>query len=391
MTTWKYVLSEPDLDQSDIAAVVDCLESGWLSTGPRVRTFEDAFATMHGVRHAIAVSSGTAALHLALAALDIGASPDDEVIQPSLTFVAGANMTRALGAKPVFADIISFDEPIIDPQQIEKRITANTRAVMVMHYGGYPARMDEITQICSAKGIAVIEDACHAPGMQVAGFEDKHLGTLGDIGCFSFFSNKNLTCGEGGMVVTDNDLLAEKLRAMRSHGMTTLSWERHKGRASSYDVTCHGFNYRMDDLRAALATTQLAKLREANTRRQAIARAYAKAVVTYGNGEMSFAFADAPESGTGHIAAVTVSGDVRDHVRAELTAKGIQNSLHYPPVHSFTAFAADNACVELPVTSAFADQVITLPIYPGLADGAPDDIICTIAEIVNQQRLGIAV
>lgn len=390
MNDWTYVLSEPQLDEADRDAVLACIDSGWLSTGPRVKRFEDDFAAMHGVKHAIAVANGTAALHLALAALNVGASPEDEVVQPSMTFVAGANMTKALGAKPVFADIVSLDEPTIDPVDIERKLTANTRVVMVMHYGGYAARMDEILALCEARGIPVIEDACHAPGQTLPPPDGRFLGTLGAIGCFSFFSNKNLTCGEGGMVVTNDDALAERLRAMRSHGMTTLSWERHKGRASSYDVTCHGFNYRMDDLRAALGGSQLAKLDKANARRRQIAARYAKAVKSCGRDELRYVYGNAPESGTGHIAAITVPPGLRDHVRQQLTERRIQNSLHYPPVHRFSAFSDAGGHGHLPLTEKFSDSVITLPIYPGLPEEAPEAIIDACREILSEAMLQLA-
>lgn len=391
MSEWKYVLCEPTLDAEDREALLECFDSGWLSTGPRVRAFEDEFAAMHGVKHAIAVANGTAALHLALAALDVGASPDDEVVQPSLTFVAGANMTRALGAIPVFADIVALDEPTVSPAEIARRITDRTRAVMVMHYGGYPARMQEIMAICQELGIPLIEDACHAPGQPATDLGGRFLGTLGDIGCFSFFSNKNLTCGEGGMVVTDNDALAAKVRAMRSHGMTTLSWDRHKGRASTYDVTCHGFNYRMDDLRAALGRSQLAKLGRANARRRDVAEAYRNAVGRLGRGRVSYVFGDIPRGGTGHIAAIRVPAAERDRVREELTARRIQNSLHYPPIHRFSAFAGAEDGICLPLTEAYSEQVITLPIYPDLPDDAPDAIIGAVCDILENAELIVAV
>ena len=239
--------------------------------GSRTIAFEEKFAESLGCRHAIAVSSGTAALHLALLVLDIGSRSSDEVIQPSINFVAGANMTMAVGAKPVFADIISIVEPTIDPAQVQALIGPKTKGVMVMHYGGYPARMREIMRICRQRNLPIIEDACHATGFRSAELDGAALGTIGDIGCFSFFSNKNMTTGEGGMVTTNSDELAARIRNLRSHGMTTLSWERHKGRASTYDVMANGFNYRIDDLRSALGLAQLRKLPQANERRQQLA------------------------------------------------------------------------------------------------------------------------
>ncbi|KUO68695.1 MAG: hypothetical protein APF80_04715 [Alphaproteobacteria bacterium BRH_c36] len=377
---WKYALSEPDLGEPEIAAVVDCVSSGWLSMGPRARAFETAFAEMHGVKHAFAVANGTAALHIALAALGVGARPGDEVIQPSMTFVAGANMTRVVGAKPVFADIVSLSEPTIDPADLERRITANTRAIIVMHYGGYACRMEEIVAIAAAHSIPIIEDACHAPGQKVPELGGRFLGGIGDIGCFSFFSNKNMTCGEGGMVVTDDDGLAELFKALRSHGMTTLSWDRHQGRATTYDVTVSGFNYRLDDLRAALASAQLAKLPGLNAKRRVLAVAYADAFAALGVPDTAYVFGDKPGAGTAHVGAVVVPAAKRDAVRAGLAEQRIQTSLHYPPVHHFTAFKdPEAASTSLTVSEEFAQRVITLPLYPSLPLEAVPEIAGAIA------------
>ena len=378
MVEWRYTLSEPDLDETEELAVRSCVRSGWLSMGPITKEFETRFADMHGVPHAIAVSNGTAALHLALLALGIGARPDDEVVQPSLNFVAAANMTRAVGARPVFADIASLDDPTLDPDDIARKITPNTKAIVVMHYGGYSARLKPIMDIAGRYGIPVIEDACHAPAQLSAEYPGRYLGTIGAVGCYSFFSNKNLTCGEGGMIVTHDSDLAARIRLLRSHGMTTLSWDRHHGRASSYDVVTHGFNYRIDDLRASMALVQLGKLAAGNLRRQHIATAYAEAVEKHGRGGIRFLHADNPSGGTNHIAAVLVAAPRRDAVRQGLTRNGIQSSLHYPPIHRFSSFR-DLFHAPLPKTEEYADRVITLPLHVKLSVTAPDDIIRYIA------------
>lgn len=379
---WKYALSEPDLGPEEIAAASACIASGWLSMGPRTRSFETAFAEMHGVKHAFAVANGTAALHIALAALEVGSNANDEVIQPSMSFVAAANMTMMVGAKPVFADIVSLTEPTIDPDDIARRITPNTRAIVVMHYGGYACRMPEIMALAERHGIPVIEDACHAPGQGDVRMGGRHLGTIGAIGCFSFFSNKNMTCGEGGMVVTDDDRLTDRIKALRSHGMTTLSWDRHQGRATTYDVTLNGFNYRLDDLRAALANVQLAKLSSANARRRALAKRYAEAFHARALTGVAYVFADRPEDGTAHVGAVVVPEADRDRVRAVLAERGIQTSLHYPPIHLFSAFAGSDPA-RLGRTEELARRVITLPLYPGLAEAAVDEIVAAFASILR--------
>lgn len=378
---WKYALSEPDLGEEEVAAVVECVQSGWLSMGPRARAFEEAFAAMHGVKHTFAVANGTAALHIAMAALDVGTGDDDEVVQPAMNFVAAANMTRVVGAKPVFADIVSLTEPTIDPADMERRITSRTRAIVVMHYGGYPSRMAEIESIAQRHAIPIIEDACHAPGQRVPELQNRALGSIGKIGCFSFFSNKNMTCGEGGMVVTDDDALAERIKALRSHGMTTLSWDRHQGRATTYDVTVSGFNYRLDDLRAGLASAQLAKLPANNDKRRALAKAYAAEFAKLDNPEIAYVFGDIPGAGTAHVGAVVVRAEKRDAIRQSLAGRRIQTSLHYPPVHLFSAFqdvATGNP--SLPLTEEFANRVITLPLYPGLPLDAVNEVVAAIAD-----------
>jgi dTDP-4-amino-4,6-dideoxygalactose transaminase len=232
---WKITLSDIDLGEAEITNVTRVLSSRWLSMGEVTREFERRFAAYLNVKYAFAVSNGTAALHLANMALGIG--PGDEVIVPALTFVATSNAILYCGATPIFADITSLDNLNISPEAIAAKITPRTRAICVVHYGGYPVDMDYVTPIAQKHNLFVIEDAAHAPGAEYHG---RKAGTLGDVGCFSFFANKNLATGEGGMVVTDSDALAEQLTRLRSHGMTSLSWERHQGHVHSYDVTALG-------------------------------------------------------------------------------------------------------------------------------------------------------
>ena len=353
---WKYTLSEPVLGDEEKAAALSCIESGWLSMGPNTQAFEARFAELTGAKHAIAVANGTAALHLAMVASGIEAG--DEIIQPSINFVAAANMTVELGAKPVFADIVSLTEPTISPDEIAAKITEKTKAVVVMHYGGYPARMKEILDLCDARGILVIEDACHAPLYQMEDFGGRSLGTLGKIGCFSFFSNKNMTTGEGGMVTTDDDDLAARIRNLRSHGMTSLSWDRHHGRPATYDVTAHGFNYRIDDLRSAIGRAQLERLEDNNARRQEHAARYASLTAPLANDGIHFIFGSNPRAGTAHVAGVIVPETLRNPIRQTLADLRIQTSLHYPPIHLFSAFddAAKNGSAHLRAFRAVDDH-----------------------------------
>ncbi|MGI8632808.1 MAG: DegT/DnrJ/EryC1/StrS family aminotransferase [Solirubrobacterales bacterium] len=244
MPDWRVTLSDTVVSEEDIAAAVDVYRSGWLSLGPRTSDLEIQLAEYAGAEHAVAVSSGTAALHVMCLAAGLGAG--DEVIVPSLTFVATVNTVRYTGATPVFADIAGITEPWLSAAAVEAAITENTKAVMSMPYGGHPGETQALADVCDRHGLMLLEDAAHAIGTRVSG---RQVGTFGRVGAFSFFSNKNLSVGEGGAAVTNDTDLAERMRLLRSHGMTTLSWQRHKGHASGYDVIDLGFNYRIDEAR----------------------------------------------------------------------------------------------------------------------------------------------
>ncbi len=390
MSTTSIPLSDLDYGPEEEAAVLRVLRSRWLSMGPEVQAFESETGALLGVEHALAVSSGTAALHLAYLALDIGAG--DEVIQPALNFVAAANTTVAVGATPVFADIIGIEEPTIDPASVERLITSRTRAVVVMHYGGYPCRMPELVEICQRHRLALIEDSCHAVGARGLAKSEgaPHgglCGAIGDIGCFSFFSNKNLATGEGGMVVTRRSDLAERLRLLRSHGMTTLTWERHKGHASSYDVVAHGFNYRLDELHAALGRCQLRKLQANNRRRGEIAAAYRAQLSDLEGWTVPF------QGHTGDSAyhlQVVVAPDsaARETVAAALKEASIQTSRHYPCVADFSVFAP-YASSSVERTRAFASRVITLPLYPGLTIAQVDQVCGALRAAVSSEEVAV--
>jgi dTDP-4-amino-4,6-dideoxygalactose transaminase len=381
MMNWKYPLSVTTIGPEEEAACADVIRSGWLSMGPKTMDFEKAFATMVGCRHALAVANGTAALHLALLAVGVGTDRADEVIQPAINFVAAANVTVAMSGRPVFADIISLEEPTVAPAEVERFITGKTKAVVVMHYGGYPARMGELVSLCRDRKIALIEDAAHAIGYGVEE-EGRMLGCIGDIGCFSFFPNKNMTTGEGGMITTDRDDLAERVRLLRSHGMTMLTWARHRGHAHTYDVVTHGLNYRLDEIRAAIGLEQLRKLDAANRRRRRLAALYAERIRGLDIDGLSYVFGSRASNGAAHLAAITVPAEKREYVREALKGKGIQSSLHYPLISAFTAFTGKYGGPELtPVASKFADMVVTLPMYPDLHEDA-------VAEITDAVALG---
>ncbi|MFC2053441.1 DegT/DnrJ/EryC1/StrS family aminotransferase [Chloroflexota bacterium] len=358
-------LVDLDFGKEESQAVLDVLNKRWLTMGAVTREFESQFAEISGVKHALAVSNGTMALHLACLILGIG--PGDEVILPSLTFVATANALLYTGAEVRFADIIGPNELNISPESIEKQITPRTKALIVMHYGGYPCRMRQIMEIAARNNLAVIEDAAHAPGARLEG---RALGTWGDVGCFSFFSNKNLVTGEGGMLVTQRDDLAEKARLLRSHGMTSRTWDRHKGHAYSYDVVELGYNYRIDEMRSALGLVQLSKLDRNNKRRMAITQTYWGAL---GGSRLGLPFRDLTaksiKSGAYHIFPVLLPEGVRRNAFMDsLRTAGIQTSIHYPPIHQFSYHRRLVSGVTLPQTERVAEREVTLPLYSSMSD-----------------------
>src|SRR3954471_4233619 len=285
--SWRVPLADVVIAEEDLAAVIETYRSGWLSMGPRTEELEAAFASYTGAGHALAVANGTAALHLVTLAAGLGAG--DEVIVPSLTFVATVNAVAYTGATPVFADIVSLTEPWLSAAAVEAAITPRTKAVMSMTYGGHAGETEALRALCEARGLLLLEDAAHAAGSRLDG---RHLGTFGRAGAFSLFSNKNLAVGEGGLVVTDDDEIAAQVRLLRSHGMTTLTWDRHRGHASGYDVVALGFNYRMDEPRAALAARRLAKLDAENDARRELDARYRRRL-----GEAGIACALEPTDG----------------------------------------------------------------------------------------------
>ena len=372
---WRVPLSDVEVDEELLSVGRDVLASGWWSMGPRVAELERQFSELTGVR-AFAVANGTAALHLALLAL--GCGEGDEVILPSLNFVAAANVVALAGASPVFCDVQGPHDLNLDPADLEAAITPKTKAIIALHYAGYPCDLDAVLEIAESNGIAVVEDAAHAPGARLRG---QSLGTFGAIGCFSFFANKNVPVGEGGMVVTSRPELGERLALLRSHGMTTLTWQRHTGHASSYDVVQPGLNYRLDELRAALATVQLAKLERVNDARRRHALHYRE--LLDGTEEIAIPFRpDGGETISSHhlVVALLPEGIDRDAVRERMRSAGIQTSVHYPPIHRFSAYADVGSRRRLPHTDGVAHRIVTLPLYPHMRD---DDVELVASSLVD--------
>jgi len=365
---WRIPLADIILGEEEIAAVTEVLQSRWLTMGAVTQEFEEAFRAYSGAKYALAVTNATAALHMACVAA--GLKPGDEVILPSLTFVATANAVRYTGAQPIFAEICGEDDLNIDPESIKAKITAHTKAIMVMHYGGYACAMPEIVKIAEENSLVVLEDAAHASGSYL---DSKMLGTWGKVGCYSFFSNKNMTTGEGGMAVTNDEEAYKKMTLIRSHGMTSLTWDRHRGHAWSYDVVDLGYNYRIDEMRAAVGREQLKKLDAFNERRRQITRDYIH-LIHESCPEVKIPFEHHAGISACHLFAVLLpSGVVRTDFMEKMKIAGIQTSIHYPLIHQFSFYdhGLNSDRQSLPLTESIASREVTLPLYPGLTD---DDV-----------------
>jgi dTDP-4-amino-4,6-dideoxygalactose transaminase len=379
--SWRVPLSDVRVDEELLEVARETLASGWWSMGPRVAELEASFAERTGSTHVLAVSSGTAALHLALLALECG--PGDEVVLPSLNFVAAANTVTRVGALPVFCDVLGPEDLNLDPGDLAAAVGSRTKAVIVLHYAGYACDLDAVLEMAEARGIAVIEDVAHAPG---ASWRGRALGTIGTIGCFSFFSNKNLPVGEGGAVVTSDDALAHRMQLLRSHGMTTLTWQRHQGHASGYDVVTAGLNYRIDELRAAIAVLQLSRLEAANQARLQHVLRYRE--LLEGVEGISFPFSgDARVEESAHHLAVALLADgvSREAVRAAMHAERVQTSVHYPPIHRFEAYAEAGMRRSLPRTDELANRIVTLPLYPHMSSADVEIVAEVLAEAVCEE------
>lgn len=369
-----------NFDEAEEQAVLETIRSKWISIGPKCEEFETLFAEMLSVKHAVSLSNCTDALHLALRVLDI--KEGDEVICPSLTFVASVNSIKYVGATPVFCDVKSAEHINIDIDQIKKLVTPKTKAVVVVHMAGFSCEMDEITAFAKEHNLKVIEDACHGP---LSEYKGKKLGTIGDIGCFSFFSNKNISTGEGGMIVTDDSDLEKRIRLLRSHGMTTMSYQRSRGHATAYDVVELGYNFRMDDIRASIGITQLKKLKADLIERQKVRSRYVESLSEIK--DLIIPFKNNTEFVSNYIMPVILKDstvDKRDEVREKLHLAGIQTSVHYPAIHRFSIYKDYKA--HLPETEYISDNEITLPMYGALTFQDVGFICSKLFSILDEYR-----
>ncbi len=368
---WQVPLTDVSVPEQDVQAVMDCLQSGWLTMGPRTGAFEQALAEFVGTPHAVTVSSGTAAIHLSCLAAGVG--PGDEVIVPAFTFVASASAPRYAGATPVLCDVSSADEFNIDPADAARRITPRTKAIVAVHFCGYPADVAALRALCDEHGLALIEDCAQAIGACVDDLGHQ-VGTVGDLGAFSFFSKKQLCVGEGGMVTSADDELAQRVRLLRSHALTSSTWDRHRGHDPSYDVVDIGFNYRLDEPRAALGLSRLARLDDSIAARRAIVRAYRERLVEVPG--IQLVFDDRAVERSSHFAFPVLVSDrrTRDRFRDTLKDSGIQTTW-YPALHTFTEYRQFAPSDGLARASEAADRHCALPLSPAMDEAAVETVV----------------
>ena len=365
-----------EIAETDIRAVVDALTSDWLTTGPRVPRFEQAFAAFCGAREGVAVNSGTAALHCAMRALDLG--PGDEVIVPAITFAASANAALYEGATPVFADV-EADTLLIDPKSVASKITARTKAIVAVDYGGQPADYDALRELVGSRGIAIVADACHAPG---ATYKGRQTGTLGDVSCFSFHPVKHLTTCEGGMALTQSAELAQHMRRFRNHGIDSDHRAREAKGAHAYDMVELGYNYRLSDLQCALGLAQLSRLPDWVHARQTIAGWYQDALA-YIPGVVPLR-THPDRTHAYHLYVVRLADGIdRDAVFSILRAAGIGANVHYAPVylHSFYRGRGYDRGIA-PVAEASSGQILTLPMFPAMQKSDVDRVATALTSAV---------
>jgi dTDP-4-amino-4,6-dideoxygalactose transaminase len=370
----------PEIDEDDIAAVVDSMRNGWLTTGPKVKQLEAEFLSASGVKHAIAVNSCTAALKLALVSLGVG--PGDEVVMPALTFVAGAECVKQLGAEPVFCDVDEHSL-CISPKTISSVLSSKTKVVIPMHYGGQPGGIEEISASLRPTGVAVLEDAAHALGTLDGG---AWPGTFSDAAAFSFYATKNITTAEGGLLLTNRDDIADKVRTLSLHGMDRDAWKRYtKGGTWKYDVVAHGYKCNMPDLAAALGLSQLRKFGSLQARRDSIAARYLSGLEHIPGVKPLARVPQVPDTHSWCVFAISIdeeiAGITRNDLIEELRRHNIGTSVHFIPTHQFSAYRTARRG-DLSVTECVCSRMLSLPLYPSMSDADVDDVMSALREVI---------
>ncbi len=372
-------LSKPSIGEAEIGRVVDCLKSGWITTGPLCHEFEEQFCRLTGARHAVSVTSGTAGMHLVLLALGIG--PGDEVITPSMTFASTINMITLLGAKPVFVDI-HYGDLNINADLIAERMTPRTRAIIPVDFAGAPVDMDKILRLASQRALPVIEDTAHAVGTRYKGV---HAGGFGQIAIFSFHPIKNITTGEGGMIVHNDGDLEERLRQFRFHGLERDAWKRYgKGGNPEYDIRTPGFKYNLTDMQAALGLGQLTRLEELNSRRAHLAALYYEGLEGVAGIELP-GVPDYPHVHAWHLFIVKLRAMERSRFMEKLSAYNVGYGLHFPANHLlfYVQERFPGSWGDLPETEKAAPRILSLPLFPGMADADVHYVCDAIREILR--------
>lgn len=371
--------SVPSMGEDEIAAVAEVLRSGWITTGPKCQQLESAFSQYVGAKHAIAVSSATGGMHVTLMALGIGAG--DEVITPSQTWVSTINIITLLGAEPVMVDV-DRDTLMVQPAQIEAAITEKTKAIIPVHYAGAPADLTALREIAARHNIPLIEDAAHAVGTR---FGDEMIGSQGTA-IFSFHAIKNMTCAEGGMVVTDDDELADKVRCFKFHGLAVDAFDRQAlGRKPQAEVVAPGYKYNLADINAAIALVQLEKLPAMNARRQALAARYSKAL--QGSPLLPLTVPEYPYHHAWHLFMVRVDKDLcgidRNTMMEKLKEHGIGTGLHFRAAHTQKYYREKYPKLSLPNTEWNSASLMTLPLFPDMQDSDVDRVVQAISDILE--------
>jgi dTDP-4-amino-4,6-dideoxygalactose transaminase len=368
-------VADPILGPDEKAALCEVIDSGWITMGERVQRFEEDLARIHGVDETIAVNSCTAGLHLILHALGVG--PGDEVLVPSLTFVATINCILYVGAKPVLVDIDSLDNPLTSLEDAASKCTEKTKAIILVHYAGYLPDLLAWKEFADQRGLLLIEDAAHATGL-------KEVGTVGVAAALSFYGNKNMTTAEGGAVIASDPDLRDRMRKMRGHGLTSGTFQRHNGSGPGYDMIMLGFNFRMDELRAAIGIVQLRNLEAWNLKRKQLTQLYRSLLEEYVPGVVVPFGANSLSSY--HIMPVILPTNVdRSRVIKMLRDVGIQTTIHYPPAHLFSFYRDQLPDVQLPKTEDYSSRELTLPLFPRLDQGHLERITQALAKSVRCQ------
>ena len=377
----------PATTQAEIDAVVESIRNGWLTTGPRVREFEETFARAAGVKHAIALNSCTAALHVGLIAAGVGAG--DEVVMPSLTFVAGAQCALEVGAIPVFCDV-DPDTFSATVETIADAVTPKTKAIIAMPYGGRPLGISEIVRFARERRIAVIEDAAHAAGMLD---QAEWAGTHSDLAAYSFYATKNLTTAEGGILLTNDDRVMERSRTLSLHGMDRDAWKRYTNRGSwRYEVTEPGFKYNMPDIAASMGLVQLRRLPEMQAERDMLAARYRAGLEYVAGIRCQELPANPLDRHSWCMFAARVMPDAginRDLLIEQLKNLNIGTSVHYIPTHHFSGYRRF-ASEKLRVTDEIAQQILSFPLFPGMTSEDVDDVVEAVRICLKQPGVSLA-